>query len=104
MSSPEIQRYAQKLVDNTIELNRLKSDVKELRYTVVMDAEDEPIVCDGGTVYFRDAQEKYPLKRDKLRQNLMDDFNLTEKEVDDLFEGSKSMVSVFPTAFVKLDS
>ncbi|NQV50184.1 MAG: hypothetical protein HQ507_06785 [Candidatus Marinimicrobia bacterium] len=103
MVSQEVKDIAQKLVDNTIERKKLEEESKDLKYGVVGDAMDGPIQCSGGSVYFRDAQERYLLDKEKLRGELRTQFHLSASQIDKLIEDSKSMSSALPTVMVKLD-
>jgi hypothetical protein len=103
MISNEIRDLAQKLLENTIEIKELEENTKVLRYQLVGDARLSPIECDGGIVYFREAQERYSLDRDILRRKLKSDHKLSDLQIDRLLEDSKNMNLILPTVFVKVD-
>lgn len=82
------RRLAQELIDKTRQIKDLESEVGLLKLEIY-DAAQEGIQCDGGKVFFVDSSTVLQLDRERLKENLIARFELTEQDAASLIDSCK---------------
>lgn len=93
---------AQELINKTRQIKDLESEVDLLRLEI-FDAAEGGIQCTGGKVFFVESNTVLQLDRERLKEELIARFELTEESAASLIDSCKVPRERSPYIMVHLD-
>ena len=99
----DIKRKAEELVNVVRKIKDLESRAEDLKWEIDRDAEGG-IDINGGRVVYRNPTHFEKLDRTRLKRELRTEYNLSEEEIEDLFDAATKEGLRQPTVAVYLDS
>jgi hypothetical protein len=99
----DVERRAEELVKVVCEIKDLESRAEDLKWEIDRDAEGG-IEVNGGRIVYRNPTHFEKLDRDRLKRELRTEHNLSEEEIEELFEVATEEGLRQPTVVVYLNS